>query len=248
MARPKFYNLVGVATATTGTGTLTLGSAAPGRLTFAQAGASNGDVVRYAIADGANSEVGIGTYSTTGPTLTRDVVSASTNSGSKISCSGSASVSVTFAAEDAASATVGAWSYWRLRDLRHRSNVVGFQEIEFRATISGSPVAPTSVSASTELDGSNVAANGVDSNTATGWHAAFGDTCPWYQAYFATPQVVAELAITTNTDGVYYVQAPSAFDLMVSDDGVTFYPITSFDYSGWSAGSTQTFAVPAKVH
>lgn len=93
------YNLARMTTATTGTGTITLGSAVSGYLTFAQAGASSGDVVSYAINDGANSEIGTGTYTTSGTTLTR-TVTKSTNSNTAISLSGSAQVFITARAED----------------------------------------------------------------------------------------------------------------------------------------------------
>jgi hypothetical protein len=87
----KLYNLARVSTATTGTGTITLGAAVSGYLTFALAGVSDGDVVDYAIKDGANSEIGTGTYTASGTTLTRTVLK-STNSNNAISLSGSAEV------------------------------------------------------------------------------------------------------------------------------------------------------------
>lgn len=95
----KLFNLARVTTATTGTGTITLGSAVSGYLTFALAGVSNGDVVSYGIKDGANSEVGIGTYTSSGTTLTR-TVTKSTNSNAAISLSGAAEVYITIRAED----------------------------------------------------------------------------------------------------------------------------------------------------
>lgn len=90
----KLYNLARMTTATTGTGTITLGAAVLGYLTFAQAGVSNGDVVDYAIKDGANSEIGYGTYTLSGTTLTRTVTN-STNSNAAISLSGAAEVFIT---------------------------------------------------------------------------------------------------------------------------------------------------------
>lgn len=102
----KLFNLARMTTATTGTGTITLGSAVSGFLTFAQAGVANGDVVSYAIADGANSEVGTGTYTTSGTTLTRTVL-ASTNSGSAINLSGNAQVIITALKEDIVTSVFG---------------------------------------------------------------------------------------------------------------------------------------------
>jgi hypothetical protein len=95
----KLANLARVSTSTTGTGTVTLGAAISGYLTFALAGIANGDVVSYGILDGSNSEVGEGTYSSTGPTLTRGPTT-STNSNAAISLSGTAQVFITPRAED----------------------------------------------------------------------------------------------------------------------------------------------------
>jgi hypothetical protein len=80
-----------MSTSTTGTGTITLGSAVSGFQTFADAGITNGQTVRYAIDDGANFEIGSGTYTSSGTTLTRSVTESS-NSDSAISLSGSAEV------------------------------------------------------------------------------------------------------------------------------------------------------------
>ncbi len=93
------YNLAKMTTATTGTGTITLGSAEPGYLTFAGAGVTDGQIVSYGIQDGTNSEVGIGAYTTSGTTLTRTVTN-STNGGSAINLSGGAFVYITALAAD----------------------------------------------------------------------------------------------------------------------------------------------------
>jgi hypothetical protein len=94
------HNLARVTSATTGTGTLTLGSAVSGFLTFGDAGVVDAEQVVYSIRDGANSEIGIGTYTASGTTLSRDTVYESTNSGNKINCSGSQEVFITAAAEN----------------------------------------------------------------------------------------------------------------------------------------------------
>lgn len=87
-------------TTTTGTGSVTLLGAALGFQSFAAIG--NGNTTYYTISDqgGANWEVGLGTYSTTGPTLARTTVLASSNSGSLVNfAAGTKSVFVTYPAE-----------------------------------------------------------------------------------------------------------------------------------------------------
>lgn len=100
----KFYNLARMTTATTGTGTITLGAAVTGFLSFSGAGIQDGDTVTYAINDpgGGNptaSEIGHGVYTAGGTTLTR-VVEKSTNSNNAINLSGNAHVFLSASAID----------------------------------------------------------------------------------------------------------------------------------------------------
>jgi hypothetical protein len=85
---------------TTGTGTLTLGGAASGFQSFAVIG--NGNTTYYAIVDSASGdfEVGIGTYTSSGTTLSRDTVLESSNAGALVDfAAGSKDVFVTYPAE-----------------------------------------------------------------------------------------------------------------------------------------------------
>lgn len=84
----KFYNRVKFSTSTSGTGTITVGSASSGFRTPAQAGIPDGTVVAYLIEDGTAWEEGYGTYTASGTTFSRNVRQSS-NSDALISLSGS---------------------------------------------------------------------------------------------------------------------------------------------------------------
>lgn len=84
-------------TTTTGTGTVTLAGAAAGYQTFAAVG--DGNSTYYTIEGGTEWEVGIGTYTSSGTTLSRTTVLSSSNSGSLVNFSaGSKNVFVTYPA------------------------------------------------------------------------------------------------------------------------------------------------------
>lgn len=95
---PAFVNLAKMTTATTGTGTITLGSAVSGFVTFGTAGLLDGAVVTYTIVDGTDKEVGRGTYTSSGTTLSRTLLLSTT--GSLLSLSGSAVVEIVIGALD----------------------------------------------------------------------------------------------------------------------------------------------------
>ena len=96
----KLVNRAKMATATTGTGTLALGSAVDGFQSFAAAGVASGDTVRYVIEEGNAWEIGTGIFFNAGTqTLTRNP-SQSSSGGAAISLGGSAVVYVTATADD----------------------------------------------------------------------------------------------------------------------------------------------------
>jgi hypothetical protein len=85
---------------TTGTGTFTLAGAVSGFQSFSVIG--DGNTTYYAIVGGAEWEVGLGTYTSSGTTLARDTILESSNSGTAVNFSaGTKNVFVTYPAEEA---------------------------------------------------------------------------------------------------------------------------------------------------
>jgi hypothetical protein len=95
-------NRVQETTTTTGTGTVTLAGAVAGFQSFAVIGDAN--TTYYTITSGNNWEVGIGTYTSSGTTLSRNTVLSSSAGGTtKITLAGTSTVFVTYPSEQAIS-------------------------------------------------------------------------------------------------------------------------------------------------
>ena len=95
-------------TTTTGTGTVTLAGASSGYQSFAAVG--DGNTTYYTIVDpaGGTWEVGLGTYTASGTTLSRDTVYDSSNSGSLVNFgAGTKDVFVTYPAPRAVTGSEG---------------------------------------------------------------------------------------------------------------------------------------------
>jgi hypothetical protein len=83
---------------TTGTGTFTLAGAVSGFQSFSVIG--NANTTYYAIVGGSEWEVGLGTYTSSGTTLSRDTILESSNGGTAVNFSaGTKNVFVTYPAE-----------------------------------------------------------------------------------------------------------------------------------------------------
>ena len=84
-------------TTTTGTGTLTLAGAFAGFDSFAEIG--NGNTTYYSCTDGTDFEVGLGTYTASGTTLSRNTIFESTGATATANVNGAVSASTSVAVD-----------------------------------------------------------------------------------------------------------------------------------------------------
>jgi len=94
---------------TPGTGNITLNAAEAGFQTFAQAGAVDTNVVRYAVTDGTNFEIGTAVLSSSATVLTR-TVQQSSNSNNALDLTSSAVVFATLSAADLSANPAPRWT------------------------------------------------------------------------------------------------------------------------------------------
>lgn len=252
MTAPTFYDRVKVAVSgTPGTGNATLGAALSGFQTFAAAGVPNSGPVSYVIEDGTNWEIGHGVYTTSGPTLTRTTVIASSNSGSHISATSSAVVYLTALAEDFAAISsghaLGSHTHWRLYVTSVGQTASSIAELELRATMGGSAQHANSYARSTTYGTGYDAAQADDSNTSTFWSSTGGGT-QWIEFIYTTPITVAEIHIIGRTDS-NFSQNVNDCELYYSDDGSAYLPVARFYDPAITGGSaeTSTFEVPSNL-
>jgi hypothetical protein len=222
------YDRVQETTATTGTGTITLGGAVAGYQTFAVVG--NGNTTFYCILNGSAWEVGIGTYSTTGPTLARTTVLSNSNGNtSPITLVGASSVFITYPSEKSINydandvATIGsALSYSDTGIIASfASTVAGYNQVVVQNK-------STATNASANLNISNDASTsttgfvelGVNSSTFTG-SGSFSIAGASYLASASTDLVI----------GTY-----GAYNLRFVTNSSTTDAMTIFNNGGLSLG------------
>tara|TARA_R110000737_G_scaffold115386_3_gene148249 strand:+ start:2402 stop:4432 length:2031 start_codon:yes stop_codon:yes gene_type:complete len=193
-------NRAKVATATTGTGTITLGAAESGYQTFADAGLVDTNVVRYVIEDGTAWEIGSGTYTASGTTLSRVLEESST--GALLSLTGAAVVFVAATAADVPALYVENYS--------------------------GSVTLPTATGTNAVAIGSNADASGDKAFAAFGGTAS-GITSLALQNSIATATNSVAIGINAEAAGVEavaltnsYAPGASSFAAAISNSGTLY--------------------------
>ena len=102
----RFLDRAKETTTTTGSGSITLGGAVDGFVAIS--GIGNGNSTYYTITENNDFEIGIGTYTSAGNTLSRaEVFSSSNSDDSKINLGGGATVFITYSADKVVSRTSG---------------------------------------------------------------------------------------------------------------------------------------------
>ena len=97
----EIHDRVKETTTTTGTGTYTLAGAVTGFETFT-ANLDNSDTTYYACTDNTDFEVGLGTFTSSGTTLARTTILASSNSNNAVNwSSGTRTIFMTYPADKA---------------------------------------------------------------------------------------------------------------------------------------------------
>lgn len=242
----KLYNLASMSTATTGTGTITLGSAVSGALSFAAAGVQDGDTVTYAIKDGANSEIGRGVYTASGTTLTRSVLK-STNSNTAISLSGAAEVFITAAAEDIADTAHQPRARWRVWISQTTTTPGNLSQLVQATFYDRSATLIDVKNLGTVLDGGAYggypATNLFDQIGASTW-ASPGAPPAWFGFYM--PGDVDVGSFTLKCYSVQPDRVPSEIELQWSrGPGRRWHTYQSWGPLTWTSGETKTFTCNA---
>ena len=173
-------NRAKVNTSTTGTGTISLGTVVAGYQSFSAAGVANGNVVRYVIEDGAEWEIGTGTYTSTGSTLTR-TVSESSNAGAAISLTGDATVFVGLAASDIVQTsdigvTVQAYDASIVSDgayVHTDNNYTTAEKSKLAGVEAGATADQTAAEILTAIKTVDGAASGLDADLLDGQHGSY---------------------------------------------------------------------------
>jgi hypothetical protein len=148
---------------TIGTGTITLAGAVSGFQSFSNIG--NGNTTYYTIAGGAEWEVGLGTYTSSGNTLSRDTVLSSSNSNSLVNFSaGTKEVFVTYPANKSI--------------YQNASSIANITSLDVTTALGYTPGTATYPSAGIALSTGSAWSTSITDNSSN-WNTAYTDRLKW---------------------------------------------------------------------
>ena len=230
---PVLKNRAYVVTATTGTGTITLGNPVAGYQSFADAGVANGNSVRYTIEDGTNWEIGAGTYTASGTTLSRGPIDSS-SSGSAINLSGNAKVFINATAEDILQPSNN------LSDLANASTSRTNLGVAIGSDVQAYDADLTALGGLAKADGNIIVGNGstwVAENGATARTSlglAIGTNV---QAYSTVLQNTTASFLTADKTKLDYITVTQAVDLDQMETDIAALENGMVYKGDWNAGS-----------
>lgn len=139
-------------------------------------------------------------------------------------------------------AALGAHRYWMLDEVRSGS-AVAIAEIAFRATPGGANLTISNAVAKDSYDPGSTGPNkSHDGDAGTFWAAASSPS--WIYFDLGSAQEVQQIAITARNDG-WHAQRPTDFNLLCSDDGVSWTQVRRYMYPvETSSGATILVSAP----
>ena len=253
-------NRAKVSTSTTGTGTITLGTAEGGYLSFADAGVSDGDTVRYVIEEGNNFEIGTGTYTASGTTLSRTPSESSKADNTAITLAGEAVVYIAATKDDFVNAVEGGTFAGNV-DFSSGIDVTG--NITVTGTVDGRDVATDG----TKLDGIATSANNYSlplssSSTRGGVKIGYAENGKNYPVELSSEKMFVNVPWTdtdTNTtysagsglslSGTTFSHTDTSSQASVNNSGNTVIQDVTLDTYGHVTGLTsKALSIPAAAN
>lgn len=221
-------------TTTTGTGAVSLGGAVTNFVTFSSVMA-NADTTYYAIISSTDWEVGLGTYATSGNTLARTTVYASSNAGAAVNFAAGTKYVYVDALAD------------RLL-MKDANNTIASPT--FSGTIAGTPAVSTSSSLASQIVTVNLGAFANTSTFATNGASGTGSvaTVTWAYALAVAPAIGSQVTVSgmtpTGYNGTYTVTASTTTSVSFANatSGGVSVQGTIF-LTDWAPVFSQTFSV-----